>query len=419
MIGTLTEEEAVDFQEGVYDLFETYLDANMLLWKRVSFIRDMKEDILHYILAEGIAEGWCSDEDRYDLEDYIEDVAEEVLSFLPKRQGGGTNLSANEINALLIHLDKFPKQVQRSPEWYFARQKLFSASNLWKLFGSVAQRKNLLVEKILPPQRIDFQSENVPGPLQWGIKYEPVSVLIYEHIYATKVNTAYGCIPHRDCPIGASPDGINNDPTSSKFGYMLEVKNIYNREMNGIPSEEYWVQIQIQLETCQLQICDFVETRIKEYSEESFIADTDREYKGMVLFLIPRDSTHTSKYCYCPLSMRGSEQLWKEEVEITEKDHIIYHVDYWYLDEFYCTAVERNQAWFAAAKPLIEAGWQEVIEGRNHEEILASSSLQMSLQKSKSFKNAVCLIKLPSEEEWNESDSEEFESDDTEYLEIN
>ena len=46
---------------------------------------------------------------------------------------------------------------------------------------------------------------------------------------------------------------------------MLEVKNIYNREIRGIPKEEYWIQMQIQMETCDLDICDFLETRFLEY----------------------------------------------------------------------------------------------------------------------------------------------------------
>ena len=49
---------------------------------------------------------------------------------------------------------------------------------------------------------------------------------------------------------------------------MLEIKNIVNREITGIPKNEYWIQTQIQMETCDLSFCDFVETRIKEFSNE-------------------------------------------------------------------------------------------------------------------------------------------------------
>jgi hypothetical protein len=62
---------------------------------------------------------------------------------------------------------------------------------------------------------------------------------------------------------------------------MIEIKNISNREINGIPKEEYWVQMQVQMETCDLDECDFVETRFKEFkSEEEFY----ESFKGVTEF---------------------------------------------------------------------------------------------------------------------------------------
>jgi hypothetical protein len=191
---------------------------------------------------------------------------------------------------------------------------------------------------------------------------------------------------------------------------MVEIKNIYNREMDGIPSEQYWIQIQIQLETCNLCFCDFVETRFKEYSYEDFIED-DRQYKGMVLYLIARDVEQSPKFMFSPLSRRGDENNWKLEIEETETEYVIYNVDYWYLDEIFCTVVQRNETWFAAAKPWIEIAWQEVLQGRVNEANVISSSLQLRPQKSKSIKNAVCLIKLPSEDDYFSGELEELDSD--------
>jgi flagellin-specific chaperone FliS len=89
--------------------------------------------------------------------------------------------------------------------------------------------------------------------------------MIYEHMYQTKIDD-FGCIQHPENDfIGASPDGINIDLSNKeRFGRMLEIKNIVNREITGIPKEEYWVQTQVQMETCNLDECDFVETRFKE-----------------------------------------------------------------------------------------------------------------------------------------------------------
>jgi hypothetical protein len=62
---------------------------------------------------------------------------------------------------------------------------------------------------------------------------------------------------------------------------MLEIKNISNRIIDGIPKEEYWVQMQIQMETCDLDECDFVETRFKELKWRSFARSAERLYQAL------------------------------------------------------------------------------------------------------------------------------------------
>ena len=116
---------------------------------------------------------------------------------------------------------------------------------------------------------------NTNTTLHWGQKYEPLSVKIYEHTYNTKVED-FGCIQHEIYTfLGASPDGINVDPTSQRYGRMLEIKNIVNREIDGIPKKEYWIQMQLQMEVCDLDECDFLETKFTEYEDiQAYTKDT-------------------------------------------------------------------------------------------------------------------------------------------------
>jgi hypothetical protein len=93
--------------------------------------------------------------------------------------------------------------------------------------------------------------------------------------------------------IAASPDGINVDSNNERYGRMVEIKNIYNREIDGIPTDNYWIQMQFQMEVCDLDECDFFETRMKEYSEEEFYADTTSKYKGVVQFNKKHDASKT------------------------------------------------------------------------------------------------------------------------------
>ena len=57
----------------------------------------------------------------------------------------------------------------------------------------------------------------------------------------------YLTMVHTSCEyefFAASPDGINDDESSPLYGRMLEIKNIVNRDITGIPKR---VLIQMQL----------------------------------------------------------------------------------------------------------------------------------------------------------------------------
>jgi hypothetical protein len=269
-----------------------------------------------------------------------------------------------------------PVQKQRSPEWYAIRQGLFSASNLWKLFSTPGNYNSLLYEKCKDVDKIDglntssYEGDLLsPGSRNWGIKYEPVSIMVYEHKYNTTVNTNYGCIPHESLPIGASPDGINVKKGHPKYGHMVEVKNIYNRQMDGIPSTEYWTQMQIQMTTCRLEFCDFLETRFKEYMNSTdFYNDTEHEYKGVVLFFVPSDHNQgQSHFVYVPLEIGTNKEAmdtWFEETRQEKAGYFLYNISYWYLEEMYCTEIERNDWWFQKTIPTIKESWETVLRER-------------------------------------------------------
>jgi len=55
---------------------------------------------------------------------------------------------------------------------------------------------------------------------------------------------------------------------------MIEVKNVVSRVITGIPKEDYYIQMQLQMEVCDLNECDFVETKFIEYdSYNDYIED--------------------------------------------------------------------------------------------------------------------------------------------------
>ncbi len=338
------------------------------------------------------------------VERFYEEVAPPRVSFY--RTDYVDTDSKTEITAKIEKLRAKPQPDQRTPEWYTRRNMLITASAASKAFGTQASVNQLIYEKCknyLPanplsnmyPQQQQQQC-SVNSPLHWGQRYEPITVKLYEYRNSTKLGE-FGCIQHDTYSfIGASPDGINVDPDSPLYGRMVEIKNIVNREITGIPKEEYWVQTQIQMEVCDLDESDFVETRIKEYeSETDFLFDSPDDIhsrtitangneKGIILWFQSTPaapagagsvvvSVPTQLYEYAPLGASQEEyDKWEEDVFAKhEKLRSVWvRTIYWYVDQYSCVLVKRNRLWFEAAVPVLQNTWclieRERVSGYEH-----------------------------------------------------
>lgn len=354
------------------------------------------------------------------------------------------NNDASEITTKLEILRAKPQPEQRTTEWYLRRNNLITASAASKAFGSQSSINQLIYDKcknytavfdtgethennntliieklnaspestcentilddsgnkethkviisseaIIPTALQQQQHVSVNSPLHWGQRYEPVTVQLYEYRNNTKLGE-FGCIQHDIYAfIGASPDGINIDPNSPLYGRMVEIKNIVNRDITGIPKEEYWVQTQIQMEVCDIDETDFVETRIKEYDdEESYLADSpddsscSRNYtkkkleKGIILWFQPSPVKNPNGsgfiysmplYEYAPLGLLQDEyDKWEQDI-FTKHEHTgcfwVKNI-YWYVDQYSCVLILRNRLWFQAAVPVLQDLWETIEKER-------------------------------------------------------
>ena len=295
----------------------------------------------------------------------------------PNRTSGYTSIrniviNGENIKRKLDILNAVPSQVQRSNEWILFRQNHITASNLWKILFSDKSRNQFIYEKCQQQSNQSNQYDisefvNIESPMHWGQKYEPLSIKIYEHIYNTKIKE-YGCIPHNTIPfLAASPDGINVDPGNPRNGRMLEVKNVYSRIIDGIPKMEYWIQVQIQLEVCNLNECDFLETKFKEYiDEEEYKNDTQVKYKGVLLMF---NDNSKIKYIYSPINCENYNE-WQENVMNDSNMNMNMHwisTIYWKLDIISCVLILRNKKWFDSILSKLESTWNVIqTEGRNN-----------------------------------------------------
>lgn len=281
------------------------------------------------------------------------------------------------IAAQIEYLRSKPQPAQRTPEWYTFRHNLITASNAFKAFDSQSSKNQLIFEKCMPI-KYGSQRVSVTSPLHWGQKYEPISVMYYESKYNATVQD-FGCIQHDKYPfLGASPDGINVDPGTSYYGRMLEIKNPVSREITGVPKKEYWIQMQLQMETCNLDECDFLETKFTEYDsmaqfneDGDFLLSAKGELKGVMMYFT--DMENFPHYEYKPLTMDEAEfNKWEEETMLAyEKKNMLWiKNNYWKLAQVSCVLVLRNKQWFELNIGALKEIWtiieQERITGYAH-----------------------------------------------------
>ena len=421
------EDDVYDIIQDIYDMFDDYYNNNIIKISSPKFYIEMFDTISEILYNEWEDIEACYEDDFQQILDFVEELHEEYLLYnnniIPRSSSKNINdvsiVDTDKIRETIEYITSQPQPAQRTDEWYEFRNSLLSASSLWKALGSQSQVNSLIYEKCKAfNTEYERMSYGTSTPMHWGVKYEPVTIMIYEDLYKTKVGE-FGCIRHPTYDfIGASPDGINIDPSSIKYGNMVEIKNIVNREITGIPKEDYWIQTQIQMETCKLDKCDFVETRIKEYeNEDDFYNNTTHsDYRGVVLYFINNNFNENDDpvYYYMPLNVPLLKENIEEWISQTKEEArvinlILFNTIYWYLDEISCVLIKRNQAWFAEAGNTIKDVWdtiqEEKIKGYDHRSpkrrimktVVNIDDISCShMIHNMPISNRICLIKLDS-----------------------
>ena len=370
---------SLDFYNNIFDLYRLQLEDISTY-----YLKERRLDSTSEMSNEYIVEGLNND--LYNcilismniVQRYYIPCRSYKTSFIRMPQTSGKKA---QLNLKIQYLKSVPQPDQRTDEWYRFRHNTLTASNLWKVFYSESSQNQLIYEKCKPLEIRESRTTNLTTPFHWGQKYEPLSVLYYEYIYGTRVDD-FGCIPHPEYSyIAASPDGINCDPENERFGRMLEIKNIVNRDITGIPKMEYWVQMQMQMETCGLNECDFLETRFKEYEGgyEEFISDPDfpdtdsttgtrtdtgaTTYRGIIAHF---EGPTGPIYEYHPFGLTIAQILeWEKTVVAKYPECTWVQTLYWHLHEISCILVLRNKPWFIKAQPHIELLWAIVERERD------------------------------------------------------
>jgi putative phage-type endonuclease len=243
---------------------------------------------------------------------------------------------------------------QRSERWFQRRSNAITASALAVILGLNPYSSN--TDDIILEKCGQYVKRFSNSRTEWGQKYEPCSAMIYSQITGHPV-FEFGLLFHDQHGfLAASPDGIRDD------GVMLEIKNVAGRQITGIPPIYYYCQVQLQLEVCDLERCDFLETEIKEYSLREYVADTVHTMKGCILMLCRETGSDEKRYIYSPLNISQSDYLiWKMEQLSAIPEGWEYRITYfWYLDKMSCIPIYRDREWFSNYYPRMRSFWDQV-----------------------------------------------------------
>jgi len=295
---------------------------------------------------------------------------------------------------------------QRSPEWYAQRDQKITASDIGLCVGDDTHQMVyfFLVKKF----RETFS--NNPHTYH-GKKLEAIATMIYEYRMNVHVEEFGLCHHPIYSFLGASPDGIvshykhNKINKTNLVGRMLEIKCPTSRKIkitgkvNGdICPSYYWDQVQIQLETCDLDECDFWQCSIKEYeNEEEFIKDTNidepfrslknNQEKGCLIQILPTNKLNkinNNNDEYNMLVWSEAKFIYPDKIEMSPYDCKIwvqnilknlndtypgYTYDktiYWNLVFSHCELIVRDREWFKNSITKLDKMWSRVVFIRNN-----------------------------------------------------
>ena len=329
---------------------------------------------------------------------YFDPTLEEIISQLPEtlRILGKIRSEPTLSYPSIVkegHLEKLKavyQPEQKTQAWYDFRHDHITASNAWKALGTTSSKNQLIYEKCQSLNTEKYKSSLCETPMSWGNKYEHLTSCLYEEINQTIISP-FGCIAHSDYPfLAASPDGIVTG--ENNYGRMIEIKNVVSREITGIPKKDYYIQMQLQMEVCDLEECDFVETKFIEFdSEMEYNSDTSGKRKGVILVFI--NDTNEFVYKYMPF-MIDNYELWMEEtLSNTGKDLTWFKNVYWRLDVYSCILVKRQREWFKASVPEFISIWNTIETERiSGEYILRAPKKRVRNESVNELKNDVLYI---------------------------
>ena len=344
-------------------------------------------------------------------------------------------LRKTEIVKQLMAID-YP--AQRSEQWFLKRDGAITASD-----GGCVVNEN---HYELPYKFILKKLGKAPfvnnEHCYHGKKYESIATMVYEYRCNVKVEE-FGLVIHPKYSfLAASPDGIvglykaDRKHLTQYTGRMVEIKCPVTRKIKtegnikgDICPDYYWVQVQLQLECCNLDECDFWQCEITQYqTRQDFIDDTDvlepfrskttGMEKGAVIQLLPKnkykdfvdESGKNDIYMYNQIMYEHAKIIYPPKIEMTPYEYDMWiaetmqeinnnypeysfdRIFYWKFEKTHCTTIYRDVEWFKVHLPILTKMWDYVLflrQNKDKAELICNYIDSMTKPKTKSKFNIV------------------------------
>ena len=277
-------------------------------------------------------------------------------------------LPAKKIKAMTTK----PQTAQHTADWYNERRNRLTASEFAQILDG--RRGALLRQKIsqIPGDRVGMsapigicQEDGEMNATTWGHRFEPVTRRIYE-LEVAGVGTVCDTLGRFTHPttawLSASPDGVVLK--GPRAGRLVEIKSPKTRQPGDFVPQEYYIQMQIQMEVCNLDVVDFIEAQFAQRPVAAFNASPQDQaackkavWKGRIEVRGHLEDSTTWSYRYTD----PVEDLEDAVFADLEEPAPLLESSVWWLTGFYPRTVLRNQAWWdSIGWPNAQLFWAEV-----------------------------------------------------------
>jgi len=309
-------------------------------------------------------------------------------------------------------LKALPQSAQKSAMWHNETLELLTGHEFGNVVYGTANGIGVVVAKkcgtpvVVNEHEQDttsqtvytFDSEGKLSAFKWGWRFEPVVRDLYERCFAEgNVYDGLGRIRHPFLPrLAASPDGVIT--SGPRCGRLVEIKSPITRELNGIIPPDYYCQMQLQAEVCDVDAVDYIEMRFTSMmlkdAKYSAAVSAKNPWMGKiyvvakppVMVAVERDEgtvmeekydLESYEYRYSPL-FPSSESGFTECCAWTPDNIdglVVLEETVWYVYDYFTKTVLRNRRWWAeVGQPAYERFWVEVesarVDGRYAEKAL-------------------------------------------------